>query len=493
MKRKVIISVIVVVVLAVLLIGYFVIDNMLYPKVNVSLDAQGGVLEHTQVTVRYKKEYQIPVPQRDGFSFYCWEYEGEEIPSLGVWKFDKDITLKAVWELRDENGNVFTEIEGGYQLEIVRGTNLDYIHIPFEFNGKPVLKIKENAFEGARKSVEKDSNKIFPIYVPSSLAQIDKSLIYSSKMDVRYYDSFHTEKNINYLEHDGKLAIIGYTGDYNNALIIKGTCKEMPVVKIYDYAFEGIDKGIDSNLRLLPVYISTNIESVDNCLLQCKKADVRRFDALHTTDELILLELNGEIEVIQYLGDYQSNIVVPDKINEMPITSIGKYVFYGAQHKISNDSFISFYRIMLPSTVKYIDENAFGECGGVQVILYRYDSYGAITEISDLKELYEWECNAVIKDGNSDVEEVITFLRPSIGWSIYTYARIFVELDANCEEIKDDYMEFTLKSKYELPTLKRSGYVFLGWYAGDNKIEQSGEKWSISDHLTLVARWEEIK
>ena len=56
-------------------------------------------------------------------------------------------------------------------------------------------------------------------------------------------------------------------------------------------------------------------------------------------------------------------------------------------------------------------------------------------------------------------------------------------------EASDDM--FTYDSAYELPTTSKSGFIFKGWYSGDELIE-SGSAWKIADDVTLKAKWAEI-
>ena len=48
--------------------------------------------------------------------------------------------------------------------------------------------------------------------------------------------------------------------------------------------------------------------------------------------------------------------------------------------------------------------------------------------------------------------------------------------------------QITYGASFTLPDMSRTGYRFLGWYNGDNKVEAGA--WSIDSNVTLVPRWE---
>ena len=63
------------------------------------LDLNGGEwYKNTVITVKYGEEYSIPAPIKSGYDFVCWELEdGEEFEFEGVFLFDSDITVKAIY------------------------------------------------------------------------------------------------------------------------------------------------------------------------------------------------------------------------------------------------------------------------------------------------------------------------------------------------------------------------------------------------------------
>ena len=69
-------------------------------------------------------------------------------------------------------------------------------------------------------------------------------------------------------------------------------------------------------------------------------------------------------------------------------------------------------------------------------------------------------------------------------WKVNTYTVSFET--GTDEEIEP--MEVTFDQPYVIPTLERTGYKFLGWFDGEDKVESG--IWNISRNTTLVARWQ---
>ena len=68
-------------------------------------------------------------------------------------------------------------------------------------------------------------------------------------------------------------------------------------------------------------------------------------------------------------------------------------------------------------------------------------------------------------------------------WKVNTYTVSFET--GTDEEIEP--MEVTFDQPYVIPTLERTGYTFLGWFDGDNKVVSG--TWNRTQDLVLVARW----
>ena len=65
----------------------------------ITLNANGGNVSNTTMTVTYGEVYEIPTPTHDDKAFDCWIYNGEKIAMTGVWNIDIDeaIIFVAQW------------------------------------------------------------------------------------------------------------------------------------------------------------------------------------------------------------------------------------------------------------------------------------------------------------------------------------------------------------------------------------------------------------
>ncbi|MBR2944419.1 MAG: InlB B-repeat-containing protein [Clostridia bacterium] len=61
--------------------------------------------------------------------------------------------------------------------------------------------------------------------------------------------------------------------------------------------------------------------------------------------------------------------------------------------------------------------------------------------------------------------------------------------DVNGGEMYTTELEVVVGKTYTLPTPRRTGHRFLGWYDGEQKVETQG-KWDESTETHLVAKWE---
>ncbi|MBQ9728304.1 MAG: InlB B-repeat-containing protein [Clostridia bacterium] len=62
------------------------------------LDAKGGTLAQTTITVAYGETYYLPIPTYKDHEFIRWKYNGKTLAQRGVWLFDEEnIIVTAVW------------------------------------------------------------------------------------------------------------------------------------------------------------------------------------------------------------------------------------------------------------------------------------------------------------------------------------------------------------------------------------------------------------
>ncbi len=65
----------------------------------ITLDANGGTVEETQIEVGYGEFYELPEPVKKGYNFGSWIYNGNFISTRGYWSKESGGTLVASWRI----------------------------------------------------------------------------------------------------------------------------------------------------------------------------------------------------------------------------------------------------------------------------------------------------------------------------------------------------------------------------------------------------------
>lgn len=86
------------------------VANWAAENINVTFNLNGGSMDRTQMQVAYDDVAMLPIPQKSGYTFGCWYYEGKKVED-GIWKIPKDCTLDARWNLITYN--ITYDLNGG--------------------------------------------------------------------------------------------------------------------------------------------------------------------------------------------------------------------------------------------------------------------------------------------------------------------------------------------------------------------------------------------
>lgn len=303
---------------------------------------------------------------------------------------------------------------------------------------------------------------------------------------------YRDENGIVYEKVDGGFAVVNYKGIATDKIYVPKTHQDIPVVAIKGDAFKSLSHYLSGSNTVI-VYAPYTVVSIEDGADFHENLEISRYTE---TDEigLVYYEKENGVSIVNYLGNYKKDIVIPEEYNGKPVTEISSKVFYGAQNRIDQSS-TSFFRVLVPLSVKKIGDSTFGTCGGVKVSLYHYVS-GSLREIIDASTQLDWLEAVEIGKGNDSLSDVITQVRPAFGWSAYTNASYYARLKANGgyidgKEVKDVALKYS--KEYSLPVPVRPGYTFDGWYYGDTKVEASGAEWAYKNHITLIAKWTETK
>ncbi len=297
------------------------------------------------------------------------------------------------------------------------------------------------------------------------------------------------EYSFTYESADGGYIISDFKGVFNEYIVVPLEYEKKPVVGIKDNVFSrlnALSPDIESQLTMIcvPAGASYNADKLGFD----KKITISKYNIVG--DNGFLYYDNGEyLTAVCYRGSYKEDIYVYGEYYGKQVRALGPKLFYGADDKIDQTSFTSFARIMLHENIHKIGADAFLECGGLKVSLFNLKENGGFNEIADLPILYNWSQKVTIEEGNDQLLDVITQIRPAFGWSVYSYASFYVRLNANGGSVEKNELMLKRNAKYTLPTPTREGYTFDGWYYGDTLVSQEGEKWSYIKHIELTAKW----
>lgn len=64
----------------------------------ITLDANGGTVGVQTISIQVGQSYELPVPEKKGYTFKTWMLNSSKIAQKGVWNIESDIKLVAVYE-----------------------------------------------------------------------------------------------------------------------------------------------------------------------------------------------------------------------------------------------------------------------------------------------------------------------------------------------------------------------------------------------------------
>ena len=347
--------------------------------VKVTLDCNGGYLDTTELTLTYKKEYSLPIPESSSalgnVVFSGWYYQGIKIENQGdSFPYSSNITLKAKWENQD-----FTfKLNGDntYSISGVKTKNIDVV-IPSLYNGLKVTRIAKRAFS--------NNKKIKTLSLPDTIETIDQlafydcsaleSISFTSSIKSILDSAFEECKNLKRVYFDGNkndFLNIEFSSNGNpccnganlyfkNQLVTK---IEVPntIIELNSYAFNGVTS-------LIEVVLPSNLETIGTCAFSgCSNLKKINFpDALTSLGEcafnrcdLSSISLPSNITTIPYAcfknNYYLESVTLPNELIE-----IGSSAF---------ENCLDLKNINIPSKVTNIESSAFYKCSSLETVTF---------------------------------------------------------------------------------------------------------------------------
>ncbi len=295
-------------------------DITLTPKWSVTpyvitLDANGGTVSETTLTVICGDSYVLPVPTRVGYIFEGWYYADEQITD-GVWRIDADITLTAVW---CANENISYKVN-----HYLQNANDDQYTLE-----------SSETFYGMADAEISPEVKSFEHFISPDVTYTTISP--DGTLEVDYY--YNRESyNLSYIVNGGDdIGVRAYK--YEQLLIIETPTRE-------GYTFGG---WFNDKLFTSP-YSPTATLNEDTTIYACWVEENNPQDFIY----------NGDYEIIitGYTGS-NTTMWIPAYIGGIPVTYISENAF-------ANNTGIV--KAVVPETVVSIGSAAFSGCSALEDI-----------------------------------------------------------------------------------------------------------------------------
>jgi len=226
--------------LAVTVISVTVVMVIYFNSYIVTYDLDGGVMEETETRVWVGSEYSLPSPTKNGYAFAGWYLDGKYFMAEGIWELERDVKLTAKWGLRDSGGVIFDKNDKGYIIESYSGDVSSNVVLPLKFNGEPVVEVKSVVFDLLKSRVKESSVGFIKVYVPST-AKIEYKPTENEGLILSKYTALDPAGFV-YLENENSVTLTGYTGKYEESIVIPMEYNGKTVDGIGDYALYGTAK-----------------------------------------------------------------------------------------------------------------------------------------------------------------------------------------------------------------------------------------------------------
>lgn len=393
--------------------------------------------------VVFGSSFELPTPTRYGYAFLGW-YDGETRVESGVWNLDNSITLTARWEI---GTNVITLDANGGSLSD------DRIAVTFDEDFTLPTPTREGYTFGGWFCGEKQ-------YVDGTWSEVDDITLVAMWIGNEY----------NVTLNDAKLKDVVVTLDYNynsstsTITLVNGETLTYPTAPTRsDYVFTGwytdsscttrysFEGEITEDITLYAGWTQMSMSYVYSEY----EIDPNLYDSSSNSYYLYMYDTSSS-------DKYHIYIVAEEAGTH--------YIYYrSSSSSYYYGYYIQIYNLTTGTTIK--------SSSSVASTSFNYTSFdcdaGDVIVISTYNYYYYYSSTA------------------------YFYFEGFTTPTSNAVAYSDNYVvdeggayttTITCGSEYELPTLSKFGYDFLGWYNGDTKVDS--DTWNIVGDVTLTPKWE---
>lgn len=409
-------------------------------KYSLTLNANGGTVSSTSMTVTYDSSYSLPTPTRTGYTFQGW-YNGSTKFVGGTWTTDSAVTLTASWQPKQYT--VSLNANGGSlsstKITVTYG-NTYQLPTPYK---------KGYTFTGWYSGSKKYS---------SGTWNTDGNLSLSAQWEISKYTVYFDPN--------------GGTASKSSMQVTYGSYFTLPTATRTGYTFDGWYKG------------STKFDDYSKWETESDVTLTAKWTGKSYT---VSLNANG--------GSCSSKSVsvVYGSSYSLPTPSKTGYVFKGwfrSGTKFTDGIWNYDGSVTLTAEweqAKYtITLDAGGGTCSPNSISVTYGGKVQLPTPSRTGFTFQgWYNGSTQYSGGTWNQESGATLVARWAGKQYT-----VTLDANGGSVSRNYVSVTYASSYSLPEPQRTGYDFLGWYAGNTAFSSNGT-WSNDGGVSLIARWKE--
>lgn len=408
----------------------------------ITLDANGGTVSPTSITVTYGSTFTLPTPTWTGRAFSGW-YNGNSKVESGTWLGLSDTTLKARWDT--------TQYSVTYK-DITSSSNK--VTITYDYN-----------YSGASKTTTTVSNGSTLSYpsIPSRSGYVFTGWYLNSSCTSKY--SFTGDISANMTLYAGWKAMT--SNSYNYRYDIQSyaysssswSCYTSSTSSSYpNYCYVVANESGTHYIYYKNDYSSSSYATYFEIKNVTTNKTIKSLSSCSNTSySNVSFDCNaGDVIEIRFYRYSSSSYFYLDFSGFSAPTSTAKanipngYVYSSGTNKVDHFAYGDNVTLPVPSRVGY----TFGGW---------YDG------------------NTKVESGKFNYEKNIT-LTPK--WTVNNYT---ITYDAAGGSVNPASATVAYGSSFTLPTPTRSGYTFDGWYIGGTKIVNG--TWTYASNQTLTAKW----
>ena len=464
----------------------------------VTIDADGGVIDQTSVTVTFDSQFSLPIPTKEGFAFKGYFDGDNQLPIEGSWTTAKDVSVVALWETIPPKHYAVTFSNRGIVVQVFYVTEGE----DFDLSLTPTLPSVDGytvAWQVVDLTNLTEDKVVKAVYEPKSFTitlNADGGLISNNTVTVVYDNLYQLEtptrgydKFLGWYDESGNriadkaswqgLADITLTAKWQTVNVFKVTFRypDGQVIKTVDVV-EGED--LDESMR--PTVDAPNGYSI--------AWSIPVGDVINVTEDLFVTANTVANQYTVTFDTTGGQVVAPQKFTfdapyQLPTPVRDGYQFLGWLDGddavlIEGEKWNIFTDLTL--TAKWGVEIKFDYGDGTvdTFVVAEGETFNQTIPTVSVKTGYDSKWSA-LPNGAITESMHITI--------VYTAKNYKVTFNADGGEVTLTEIWVTFDKEYQLESPTKDGYDFKGWFNGSTPVDAEGV-WTTPNDVTLTAKWE---